>query len=154
MGYFVNSCPAANEDVQLLKMGYNKEQEEEEAEEQEEEEERYLFLVQNNPKYNHIPSTWFLLDSCSTASVFKEKKQLTNIRESDRKFTAVTNGGPQRANKITNTKHFGEVWFNAKLMVNILSLVGVCKFCRINMDSKVKAAMYVYCQGVLVMDFK
>ena len=39
-------------------------------------------------------------------------------------------------------------------MANIFFLTDVCKFFKVNMDSSIKHAMYVYYEGDLVMEFK
>jgi hypothetical protein len=62
-----------------------------------------IVLAQAGP--NIIPSTWMLLDSQSTCSVFKDRKLLTNVRDSPRTLRVYTNGGTQTSTKIGNVKN-------------------------------------------------
>ena len=121
-GHYVNECPDDTEIEQGVQMmhvveGY---------EEDEEYESQYVF-VQSDPKYSHIPSTWLLLDSCSTVSVFKTREYVGNIRKGTRTLIALTNGGQQKSKDVADTHHFGQVWFNEESMANILALADVVK---------------------------
>ena len=101
-----------------------------------------------------IPSTWVLLDSQSTVSVFRNACLLTNIRASTNKLKVITNGGTQTSTLVGNVPNFGPVWYNPKSIANILSLAAVRKVCRITMDTAVEAAMIVHKRDGLTMKFK
>ena len=94
----------------------------------------FVFL-KNYARFNHIPSTWVLLDSCSTVSLFKSEQYVTNIRKGSRILKALTNSGQQLSTYIADTKYFGQVWFNEESLANIFSLADVCKYARVTMDS-------------------
>lgn len=91
-----------------------------------------------------IPSSWVLLDSESTVSVFNNPALLRNIRPSDTHVTVHTNGGTQVSTLIGDIPNFGTVWFNPASIANILSLAAVRKVCRITMDTAVAAAFHVH----------
>jgi hypothetical protein len=89
-----------------------------------------------------IPSTWILLDSQPTVSVFKNRNLLTNMRPSARTLRVHTNGGTQTSNQIGSVPNFGNVWYNTKSLANILSMAEVRRNgCPITMDTAVEAAM-------------
>ena len=111
-------------------------------------------FLQNTTRANHIPTTWVLLDSCSTVLVFNTKKYVTNIREAPKMLTPFSNCGHQSSTEIADTKYFGQVWYNKNSLANISSLADVCKVSRVTMDSELKNSMYVHCKDRLVMDFK
>jgi hypothetical protein len=99
---------------------------------------------QNDVRFDIIPSTWVLLDSQSTVSVFKNRKLLTNIYTSRSKLRVHTNGGVQVSSQKGTVKNFGDVWYNSDSLANILSMAAVRKTCRITMDTSVEAAMNVH----------
>ena len=81
MGHYANKCPIPQdsepgEDVQLLML----EGEQSDAEEYVSD---FVFL-QNSTRLNHILVTWVLLNSCSTLSVFPNKKARSPISDKDR----------------------------------------------------------------------
>jgi hypothetical protein len=55
---------------------------------------------QSDTRYEIIPSTWILLDSQSTVSVFKNGRLLSNIRASNKKLRVHTNGGVQMSSQV------------------------------------------------------
>jgi hypothetical protein len=61
---------------------------------------------QNDTRFQAIPSSWVLLDSESTVSVFKNKALLTNIRASDTVLRVETNGGSQVSSYVGDVKNF------------------------------------------------
>ena len=101
-----------------------------------------------------IPASWILLDSQSTVSVFKNRRLLSNIRPSTRPLRVHTNGGTQISTLIGSVTNFGDVWYNAHSLANILSMAEVRKVCRITMDTSVEAAMHVHRQDGTIMTFK
>ena len=114
----------------------------------------HFAFPQKGQKYNNIPSTWVMLDSCSTFSVFKNQNFVTNICPSSRVLNVLTNGGTHQSNKIADTRYFGQVGFNPDSMDNILALADVCKFARVTMDSEFKNSIFVHRQDGLIMEFK
>jgi hypothetical protein len=65
-----------------------------------------------------------------------------------------TNGGTQYSSQMGTVTNFCDVWFNDRLLANILSVAAVRKVCRITMDTSVKAAMHVHRKDGTVMTFK
>ena len=150
MGHYAGQCPReaeAEEGVQLLNVELEESYEEEYVSE-------FVFLQKQDTRLSHIPSTWVLLDSCSTVSVFKTRKYVTNIRKGDRILKALTNGGHQSSTDIADTQNFGHVWFNEDSLANILSLAEVSKHARVTMDTDIKNCMYVHRKDGIIMEFK
>jgi hypothetical protein len=82
-----------------------------------------------------IPTSWVLLDSQSTDSIFNNASLLANIRESPTSLTLLTNGGHITSTQIGDYSCFGAVWYNPASIANILSLAHARRICRITMDS-------------------
>lgn len=73
-------------------------------------------LAQTDDRYDLIPTTWFLLDSQSTVSVFHNSDYLSNIRRSPSSLKVVTNGGMQISSLIGDVTNFGSVWYNSSAL--------------------------------------
>ena len=101
-----------------------------------------------------IDPNWILLDSQSTISVFCNPAMLENIRKSDRVLRAITNGGHQDSDMISDFPNLGEVWYNERSIANILSLADVRKVCRVTMDSSDDPALHVHRLDGTIMHFK
>jgi len=110
-------------------------------------------FAQQDDKYSIIPSSWVLLDSQSTVSVFRNAKYLKDIRKGNKRLKVHTNGGTQFSSLIGDTS-FGEVWYNPNSLANILSMAAVRKQYRITMDRSVEAAMYGHRKDGTMMKFK
>ena len=117
---------------------------------------RGLFFLQKRERFKHIPDSWILLDSQSTASVFKTAELLTDIKSNGDTLLMVSNGGGEQL--ITETGHirgYGRVWFNKNSLANILSLADVRRRgWRITMDTAEEAAMTVHRSNGTLMKFK
>jgi hypothetical protein len=166
LGHYASVCPQENQEqggVQLLQATH------ETTNDHEEDEGEYIseftFLNVQHPsrqfsfqqtdvRFDIIPSTWVLLDSQSTVSVFKNHKLLTDIRTSTSKLRVHTNGGVQISSQKGTVKNFGDVWCNPDSLANILSMAAVRKICRITMDTSVEAAMNVHRTDGSIMKFR
>jgi hypothetical protein len=93
-----------------------------------------------------IDQNWILLDSESTISNFSNGEFLRNIRYcgTEQGLRSNSNSGFQDTHMIGDLPGFRPVWYNKGSLANILSLAAVRKICRINMDTKVEAAIIVY----------
>jgi hypothetical protein len=100
-----------------------------------------------------ILSSWVLLDSESTISVFRNSKLLRNIRKSKSKVTVHTDGGTQISKLIGDIPNFGILQYNPQSIANILSLAAVRKVCRITMDSVIEHAFLVHRKDGSIMKF-
>ena len=66
MVHYACTEPGTENGVQMLQMYISDAVEEKSV--------RYFQFLQKHPRYSQSPSTWVLLDSCSTVSVFKSKE--------------------------------------------------------------------------------
>jgi len=101
------------------------------------------FTFNQNSGHGLIPSSWVLLDSQSTVSVFYNKRYLKNIRKAGKTLTVFGVRGSQVSSLVGDTS-FGTVWYNPKSLGNILSMAMVKKLCHITMDTSVDGAMFVH----------
>ena len=101
-----------------------------------------------------IPSTWVLLDSQSTVSVFCNRHFLTNIRASPTPLKVFTNGGTQLSTLIGDVRNFGTVWYNPHSLANIMSLAQVRRQCRVTMDTDIEPALHVHRNDGSIMTFR
>jgi hypothetical protein len=76
-----------------------------------------------NTKY--VNPHWILLDSQSTADIFCNPSLLANIRYAGKSIKIHCNASTSIVTQIGTLKNYGEVWFNTKTIVNILSLARV-----------------------------
>ena len=95
-----------------------------------------------------------LIDTGSNCSVFNNKSLLTNIRKSESKLRAYSNGGFQDSSYIGDYKDFFPVWYNEKSLVNILSLADVMKKFRVTMDTLKENAIRVHVKNDKCLVFK
>ena len=63
------------------------------------------------------------------------KNLVTNIWESNNSMTVKGNGGDLKTHKKAYVKNYGEVWFNERLITNIMSLKNVKEKFRVTYDS-------------------
>jgi hypothetical protein len=92
-----------------------------------------------------------LLDSASTIkATFKNKKMLTNIRESEQPLRMTTNGGVVQVLKKGDVLGFGEAWYDPKQMANIFGLSHVTEKYRVTMDTAKENAFKVHTENGIV----
>ena len=111
-------------------------------------------LTQVTQRYSSISDSWILLDSQSTANVFRNKQFLTNIRTATKKpLTLASDGGLSLTTLEGDLTNFGPVWYNPNALANILSLASVQKKCRVTMDTAQEAVIIVHCKNRSLMKF-
>jgi hypothetical protein len=101
---------------------------------------------------SHIPLSWVLLDTCSTASVFCNYKLVEDliVCSEEEELVIQTNGGEKCFDLKSKMKLFPiDVHFNDDSMANILSLKDVAELegVRITMDTSEERAISVHFQG-------
>ena len=102
-----------------------------------------------NQSCNGIPSSWLLLDTCSTTSVACNKDLVKNLVmcSKDDHLTVYTNGGSKTFHEKGELKILPiMVYFNSRSMANILSLKDVVALngVRVTMDSRKERALFVH----------
>jgi Zinc knuckle len=133
-GHYANACPSA---VSLVQHAYLLTQ-----------------SVSGEQRYVGIPSTWIVLDSQLSISVFKSANMVANIQDSPQPIVVRTNGEQQTSTQIADLINFGRVWFNPESIANILSLSEVRKVCRVTMDTAEEASMCIHKKNGALMKFK
>ncbi len=106
-GHYFSNCP--NRPITLLQHGY---------------------CLAQADHYMGLPSSWILLDTQSTVSMFNNSDMITHICPSDSTLRVQTNGGYQDSNMKGIFRNLGPVWYNLASITNILSLADVRKVCR------------------------
>ena len=71
--------------------------------------------------HNHIPNTWVLLDNQSTIDVFSNPSLLVDIHSVNRSMSIYCNAGVTTTCKVGTLPGYGEVWYHATGIANILS---------------------------------
>ena len=112
-----------------------------------------MFEQCDNIMMGDIPSTWLLLDTQSTVSVFKNADILENIETVENKLTLLTNGGKHVSNMMGELRNFGKNWYSPTSLANILSLAEVRKKFRVTMDTSVEPAIVVHRKNGTKMKF-
>ena len=105
-----------------------------------------------------IPSTWILLDTCSTASVSNNSTLVTNIRDctDEERLILNTNGGSVSFDQMADLKLLPmSVNFNADTMATVLSIKDVANLngVHLTMNTLEERAILVH-NGDKVMKFK
>ena len=67
-------------------------------------------------------SKLILIDSGSTVDLFRNKKLIRDIRVVDKQCKILTNGSTLVTNLVATLLGYGEVWFHAEAITNLLSL--------------------------------
>ena len=103
---------------------------------------------------HHLPTTWLLLDSCSTTNLISNKSWLHDIHNDGTSILVRCNAGTIT---LTHKGYFGSypepVWFNPHGIANIMSLDNVAKYFRITMDTEADNAMLLHKDDGLTMKF-
>ena len=76
-----------------------------------------------------------ILDSCSTVDLFCNKNLVTKIWESKNSVTVKKNGGDLKTHKKAYVENYGELWFNERAIMNIMSLKNVKENFKVTYDS-------------------
>ena len=97
-----------------------------------------------------IPNTWILLDSQSTIDVFSNEKLLTNIHATSTTMHIKCNAGSKSTNLRGTLSGYGEVWYFAEGIANILSLSRVKEKFRVTFDSAADNTFHVHKPGKIL----
>ena len=100
-----------------------------------------------------IPSTWVLLDSQSTVSIFNNADLLRDIAPSPRPLAIRSSGGVFHAFHTGYLPNFGQVWYHPDSVANILSMAAVSKTCRVTMDTQAEPAILVHRKDKSILRF-
>ena len=109
-------------------------------------------FVLNQQERGTICSSWVLLDTCSTVSVFCSKDLVTDIQActQDNALTVISNGGTEYFDKTATAKILPiNVHFNSESLANILSLSDVANLpgARLTMDTNIDRAILLHYNG-------
>ena len=85
-----------------------------------------------------------LLGNKSTIHYFCNQEMVTNIHKSPTTMTINTNAGNASTNLQETMPVLGDVWFDSKDMVNVLSLALIEDKYRITYDSSIETAFIVH----------
>ena len=91
-------------------------------------------LVTAESSTSNLRDMW-LLDNQSTTDLFCNEKFVTNIHKVKGKISVQTNGGLLTTNLRAHVEGYGDVWFSANAITNILSIKNVTKKFRVMYDS-------------------
>jgi hypothetical protein len=72
-----------------------------------------------------VEKDWILLDNCSTADIFGNKKLITDIKPSKKTWKIQCNAGTKLVTMEGNIRNYGTVWYSKDAIVIILSLSNV-----------------------------
>lgn len=89
----------------------------------------------DSPLPGCLPTTWVLLDTGASSSIFCNASFLSNIRPSTHPHIVHTNGGTHTATQVGDVTNFGTVWYSPHSIANVLSFFQVQKRFRITIDT-------------------
>ena len=103
---------------------------------------------------HHLPTTWLLLDSCSTTNLISNKSWLHDIHDDGTSISVQCNAGTITLTQKGYFRSYPEpVWFNPHGIANIMSLDNVAKYFRITMDTEADNAMLLHKDDGMTMKF-
>ena len=104
--------------------------------------------------FHPLPTTWLLLDSCSTTNLISNMSWLHDIHDDSTSISVRCNAG---AITLTHKGYFGSypepVWFNPHGIASIMSLDNVAKYFSITMATEADNAMLLHKDDGLTMKF-
>ena len=93
---------------------------------------------------------WLLLDSQSTINHFCNKRNVANIRTTDKPITLMTNAGDKINDQVCDVAGVGKAYFDPEARVNIVSLALIEKQYRVTYDSTNESAFLVHTPNGIV----
>ena len=114
----------------------------------------HSMFTQNNKKedFEQNLRKLILLDSDSNATIFCERKYVTDVWDVDETMGVGTNGnGHLMSNQKCLVPHLGEHWFNSDSMTNIIAMKDMTDKYRVTMDSAVEKALFVHMPEKIVV---
>ena len=102
---------------------------------------------------NKYKDTDIFINTGSTFSVFNNPHIMLNIRPSEQKMKAYTNGSRQDSTLVGELPGFFEIWHNPNLMINILAFSDVANKFRITSDTAVGRYITVHLSENRKMNF-
>ena len=106
--------------------------------------------VFNQDQQDDIMKDWILLDNCSTTDIFCDEKLLNNIHRTGTTLNLKTNGGLLQTNMKGTFQNYGDVWYDARAITNILSLYNVSKKYKVKFDSGTYNKFKVYTNNKII----
>ena len=85
-----------------------------------------------------------ILDSGSTLNTFANPNMVSRIRPSKKTCSMATNGGHKKMKVVADLMDFGQVWFDASNLANILSLHTLRKQYRVTYDSDKANSFFIH----------
>jgi hypothetical protein len=93
----------------------------------------------------YVDPNWILLDTQSTVNLFNNRALLTNIRKcTGPPLRCYCNGGFQDSTLIGTLDGYGDIWYNPNSLANILSMAHVSERFRVNFDTNIEQAIFVW----------
>ena len=92
-----------------------------------------------------LPTSWLLLDSCSTVNMISDRSLLTDIHTADEPIPVHCNAGTITLTQKGTLGHFPDpVWYNPNGIANILSLHAVKRHYHVTMDTETGDSIHVH----------
>lgn len=94
--------------------------------------------------HNVLPEGSVGLDSLSTVDLFCDRRMLTNIRKATRTMKIQCNAGAREVGHVGHLAGYGDVWFDASAVANILSLGRVTSRFKVTFNSRERDGFVVH----------